>query len=130
MIQEEDVLSSRSISETHINTRSKLSISLPLKEHTVDSTSSVEEKPQLPQETSSQSTKFLKVPPFATSSHQSETKDRTQDVQEHTPPLSDTLKMDQRPESDFHQEPERLFQEAAEPQLVLLLEEEETRSQS
>jgi len=129
MIQEEAAPSSKSTSETHINTRSRLSISLPLKEPTADNTFSAEERPLSPQETCSQLTKFQKVPPSAISSHQLETKDPTLDAQEPMPQLWDTLKMDQKQESDCLQAPEKPFLEAAEPQSVLLLEEEETRNQ-
>jgi len=44
--------------------------------------------------------------------------------------LLDTLKMVLKPESDYHQVPEKLSLENAEPQLVLLPEEEELINQS
>jgi hypothetical protein len=102
---------------------------LLLKELTVDSISSPAEKPLYQLETSSQSTESLKVPPFATSSLPLVIKELTQDVQELTQQLLDTLTMEAEPESDFHQVPEKPFLAFAEPQLVSLQVEEETKSQ-
>ncbi len=129
-IQEEVALSSRSISETHINTSITPNISSLLKELTPDNISSAEEKPPSQPVTSSQSTESQKVPPSATSNLPSEIKEHTPDVQEPTPPLSDTQMMEAEPESDSHQEPERPSQAFAELPLVSLPVEEETKSQS
>jgi hypothetical protein len=52
------------------------------------------------------------------------------DAQEHTPPLLDTLMTEAEPESDSHLVPERPFQGFAEPQLVSLQVEAETKSPS
>ena len=114
MTQEEDVPSLRSTSETHINTKSKLSISSQLKDLTQDSTFSQEEKPQSQPETFSLSAEFQKVPPSATLNQESETKEVSQDVQEPTPPLWVILKTVQRPESDYPQELEKQSMETAE----------------
>jgi len=78
---------------------------------------------------SSQLTEFHKVPPFAILNLLLEIKVLTQDVQELMPPLSDIQMMAAEPESDFLQEPERPFQVFAEPLLVSLLVEEETKNQ-
>ena len=59
-----------------------------------------------------------------------EIKDLIPDVQELMQLLLDIQMMEQEQESDFHQVPEKLFLAAAEPLLVLLLVEEETKSQS
>ena len=90
----------------------------------------VEEKQLFPLETYCLSIKSLKVPQSVTFNHLSEIKDLTQDAQEHTQPLSDIHRMDQKPELDFHLVPERQFQEIAEPQLALLLEEDVTKNPS
>jgi hypothetical protein len=125
-----DAPSLKSISETHINTNITLSTSSPLKEPTPDNTYSLEEKPPSQQATSSQSTESLKVPPSATSNLPSETRVLTPDAQEHTPPLSATPMMEAEPESDSHQVPEKPSQASAEPPLVSLPVEEETKNQS
>ena len=91
---------------------------------------SAEERPPSPLETFYQSTEFQKVQPSATSNLPLVIRDLTQDAQEPTPPLLDTLMMAARPESDSHQVPERPFQASAEPPSVSLPVEEETRSQS
>ncbi len=125
-----DVLSSKLTSEILTNTNIIPSTSLLLKELTVDSISLLAEKPLYQLETSSQLTESLKVPPSATSSLPLVTKELTRDAQELTPQLSDTLMMEAEPESDFHQVPEKPFLAFAEPQLVSLQVEEETKSQS
>jgi len=91
--------------------------------------SSVEEKLLFPQEMFYQSIKFLKVQPYAILNHQSGTKDLIQDAQEHMPLLLDTQKMDLKLELDYHQEPEKLFQEVAEQQSELLPVEVEIKNQ-
>ena len=116
MTQEEDVPSLRSTSETHINTKSKLSISSQLKDPTQDSTFSQEEKLPSQPETFSPSAEFQKVPPSATLNQESEIKEVSQDVQELTLPLSVILKTVQRPESDYPQELEKQSTETAEQQ--------------
>jgi hypothetical protein len=103
---------------------------LLLKELTVDSISLLAEKPLYQLETSSQLTESLKVPPFATSSLPLVIKELTQDAQELMPQLLDILMTEAEPESDFHQVPEKPFLVCAEPQLVSLQVEEETKSQS
>ena len=130
MIQDVDAPSSKSISETLININTTPSISLPLKEPTLDNIYSLAEKLPSPPETSSQSTESPKVPPSATSSLPLVTKEPTPDALELTPPLSDTPMTEAEPESDFHQVPERPSQVFAEPQSVSLLVEVETKSQS
>jgi hypothetical protein len=77
-----------------------------------------------------QLTKLLKVQLSAILNHLLEIKDLIPDVQEPMQLLLDTQMMEQEQESDFHQVPEKLFLVAAEPLLVLLLVEEETKSQS
>jgi hypothetical protein len=61
---------------------------------------------------------------------QSEIKAPTLDVQEHTQLLLDIQMMEAEQELDYHQVQEKLFQEIAEPQLELLLVEEECKNQS
>jgi hypothetical protein len=129
-IPEEDVPSSKSTSETLINTSITLNISSLLKEPTQVNTCSAVEKQPLPLVMSFQSTESHKVPPFATSNLPLVIKDHTQDAQELTPPLLDTLTMAAKPESDSHQVPEKPFQAFAEPQLVSSPVEVETKSQS
>jgi len=130
MIQEEDVLSLKSISETHTNTSITLSISSLLRELIQVNMSSVEERLPYQQVMSYQSTKFLKVQPFATSNRLLVIKEVTQDVQVLTQPLSAILMMEAEPESDYHLVPEKPFQVFAEPPLVSLQVEEETKNQS
>lgn len=130
MTQEEDAHSSKSTSAIHINIKSRPSTSSLPKEHTADNTSSAVIKPQSPLETFCLSTASQKVPPSATLNPQSEIKDHTPAAQEPTPLLLVTLMMELRPESDYLQVQERPFPEAAEPQLELLLEVEETRNPS
>lgn len=130
MTPEEAALSSRSISETPINIKKKQSTSWQQKEHTPDSTSLQAKKPQSQQEMSCPSVKSQKELPSATLSQQSEIKELTPDAQEHMQPLSVTLMMDLRPDSDFPQELERLSTVTAEQQLELLLEEDVTKSLS
>ena len=130
MIQDVDVHFSKSISEIPTNTSTTPSTSLPLKELTLDNTYSLAERLQYQLVMSSQSIKSLKVPPSATLSLPSVIKELTPDVQELTPPSSDILMTEAEPESDFHLVPEKPFQGFAEPPLVLLLVEEETKSQS
>ena len=96
--QEEAVLLLRSNSEILINIKNKSSTSLLLRAATPDSTSLLAEKPPSPLETYSQSTKSQKVPPSATSNQLLEIKDPTPDVQEPTPPSSDTPMTETRPE--------------------------------
>ena len=130
MILDVDVLLSKLTSEILTNTNIIPSTSLLLKELTVGSISLLAEKPLYQLETSSQLTESLKVPPSATLSLQLVTKELTQDAQELTPQLSDTLMTGAEPELDFHQVPEKPFLAFAEPQLVSLQVEEETKSQS
>ena len=78
----------------------------------------------------SQSTESQKVPPSAKYKFQLETKQLTQNVQKLTPLLFDTLIMELKPESDFHQVPEKPFQVSAELPSVSLPVEEEMKSQS
>ena len=116
MTQEEGALSLRSTSETHINTKSKLSISLLPKDPTQDSTFSPEEKPLSQPETFSPSAEFLKEPPSVTLSQEWETKEVSQDAQEPMPLSSVILKMVQKQELDCHLVPEKPSMETAEPQ--------------
>lgn len=129
-IQEEVAHLSRSISEILINTSTTPNISSLLKEPTPDNTYSLAERQLFQLVTFSQSTESQKVPPSATSNPPLETRVLTPDVQEPTPPLSDTQMMAAEPESDSHQEPERPFQAFAEPLSVSLPVEEETKSPS
>ena len=130
MTQEEVLHLLKLTSETPIDISTELSISSQLREHTLDSTSSVEEKLPSQSATFSPLTELPKVPLSATLNLQLEIRDHTQDALEHTPPLSDTPKMEAEPESDYHQDLEKLFPEAAEPPLELLLEVEEMKSLS
>jgi hypothetical protein len=81
-------------------------------------------------ETCSPSIRFQKVQPFVTSNHQLETREPTQDVQEHMRPLLVTLKTEPRPESDFLLDPERPSLDFVELPLVSLQEVEEMKSPS
>ena len=74
--------------------------------------------------------KSLKVQLSATFNHLLEIKDLIQDAQEHMQLLSGTLMMVQEQELGFPQDQEKLFLEAAELQLELLLVEEEMKNQS
>jgi len=130
MTQEEAALSSRSTSEIHINIRSKPSTSLQLREPTPDNTSFVEEKQPSPLETSFPLTRFQKVPPSAILNPLLEIKDHTPDVQAPMLQLLVTQMTEQRPESDFPQDQERLFLEPAEPLSASLLVEVETKNLS
>ena len=94
MIQEETAPSSRSISEIHINTKSKLNTFWQLKELIQDSMFFAEERPLYQLVTFYLSTRFQKVQPSATLNLQLEIKESTQDVQAPMPPLLDTLMMD------------------------------------
>ena len=127
---EETAPSSKSISETLINTKSKLSTSWQPRALTQASTSFAAEKPLSQLATYSLSTKSQREQPSATSNHRLEIRENTQDVQAPTPPSSVTLTTDLRPESDCPQAPERLFLETAELQSASLLVEVETRSPS
>ena len=111
---------------TDINT--ELSTSWLLRAHTQVSTFSAVVKPQSQLVMFCQSTISLRVPPSATLSPQLETKDLTQDALEHMQLLLGTLMMDQEPELDFLQEPERPSLVVAELQSVLSQEEAETKS--
>ncbi len=130
MTPDVDVLSSKSTSEILTNTNIIPSTSLLLKELTVDSIFLLAEKPLYQLETFFQLTESLKVPLSATSSLPLVIKELTQDAQELTPQLLDILTMEAEPESDSHQVPEKPFLAFAEPQLVSLQVEEETKSQS
>ena len=125
-----DVLSSKLTSEILTTTNIIPSTSLLLKELTVDSISLLAEKPLYQLETFFQLTESLKVPLSATSSLPLVIKELTQDAQELTQQLLDILMTEAEPESDFHQVPEKPFLASAEPQLVSLQVEEETKSQS
>ena len=116
MIPEEDAPLSRSTSETHINSKSKLSTSSQLKDLTQDSTFLLEEKPPSQLEIFFPSAEFLKEPQSATSSQELEIKEVSQDVQEPMPQSSVIQKMVQKQESDYHLEPEKQSMETAEPQ--------------
>ena len=129
-IQDVDVLSLKSTSEIPININITLSTSLLLKELIVDSISLLAERPLYLLETFFQSTESLKVLPFATSSLLLETRVLTPDALALMPPLLDTPMMAAEPESDCHQEPEKLFPVSAEPQSVSLPVEAETKSRS
>ena len=129
-IQDVDAHSSKSISETLINTSTTLSTSSPLKEPTLDSMSLPEERLPYQLEMSFQLTESQKVPPSATLSLQLVIKELIPDVQELTPPLLDTLMTEAEPELDSHQVPEKPFQGFAELPSVSLQVEEETKSQS
>ncbi len=74
--------------------------------------------------------KLLRVLQFAIFNRQSEIKDLIQDAQELMLQLLDTLMMVQEPELDCHQVPEKLFLEAVELPLELLLVEVEMKNQS
>ena len=74
--------------------------------------------------------KLLRVLQFAIFNRQSEIKDLIQDAQEPMLQLLDTLMMAQEPELDCHQVQEKLFLEAAELPLELLLVEVEMKNQS
>lgn len=129
-IQEEDVLSLKSNLEIHININTILNISQQLKELTLDNIYSQEEKQQSLLEIFSQLIESQKVQLFAILNLQSEIKAPTLDVQEHTQLLLDIQMMEAEQELDYHQVQEKLFQEIAEPQLELLLVEEECKNQS
>ena len=77
-----------------------------------------------------QLTTLLKVQQFAISNLLLETKDHIQDALAHMQQSLDTLMMVAEQESDFHQEPEKLFLVAVELPLELLLVEEEMKNLS
>ena len=129
MIQEEVALLLKSILEIHINTSIIPNISSLLKELIVVNIYSQEEKQLSQLVMFFQLTEFHKVPPFAILNLLLEIKEHIQDVQELMPPLLDIQMMVAEPESDFLQVPERPFQVFAEPLLVSLLVEEETKNQ-
>ena len=116
MIPEEDAPLSRSTSETHINSKSKLSTSSQLKDPTQDSTFLPEEKPPSQPEIFFPSAEFLKEPPSAILSQKLEIKEVSQDAQEPMPPSSVILKMVQKQELDCLLELEKQSMETAEPQ--------------
>ncbi|MCL4136756.1 UNVERIFIED_CONTAM: hypothetical protein GTU68_041696 [Idotea baltica] len=128
MTQEEVHLYLKSISEIPTNISIIPNISLQLREHIPDSLSIVEEKLKSLSETLSRSIESLKVQLSATLNHLLEIRVHIPDVQELTPPLLDTPKMDPEPESDSHQAQERLFQDTAELQSVSSQEEVEMKS--
>ena len=90
----------------------------------------VAEKPQFRLETSCPSTKYQKVPLFATFNHPSAIRDPIQDAQEPTQLSLDIPKMGPKQELDCHRAPGRLSLEIAELQSASLLEVEETKSPS
>ena len=77
-----------------------------------------------------QLTILLKVQPSAILNPLLEIKDHTQDALVHMQLLLDTLMTAAEPESDFHQDPEKLFLAIAEPLLVLLQVEVEMKNLS
>ena len=129
-IQEEDALLLKLTSEILINTESKQSISLLQKDLTLDSTSSLAEKQPYQQEMSFQLVKLLKEQLSAIFNQKLVIKAVTQDAQEPMPLLLVILKMDQKLESDFPQDLEKLLMEVAELQSVLLQVEEEIKNLS
>ena len=75
-------------------------------------------------------TESQKVLLFAILNHLLAIRAHTQDVQELMRLLLGIHKMEVEPESDYHQDQEKLFQEIVELQLESLLEEEEIKSLS
>ena len=130
MTQEEGALLPRLTSETPINIRKRQSTSSQQKEPTQDSMFLPVVKPPSQSETSSQSVVSQKEPPSVTSNPQSETRAATPDAQALMPPLSVTLMMEPKPESDFPQAAERPSTVTVEPPLESLQVEEETKSLS
>jgi hypothetical protein len=130
MIPEEGLHYLKLISETLTDINTELNTSLLPKELTLANTFSVAAKLLSLLAMCSQSTILLRVLLSATSNPPLEIKDLTQDALEPTPQSWDTLMMDPEPELDFPQVPERLYLEAAERPLVLLLVEVEMKSQS
>ena len=119
---------SKLTSETLIDLSIELNTSSQLRELIQDNMSFVEERQLSQSEMSFQLTESLKVLPFAILNHLLEIRVHIQDAQEHTPLLSDILKMDQEQELDYLQDQEKLFQEIVELPLELLLVEEEMKS--
>lgn len=115
---------------TLINLRLILNTSWPLKEPTSVNTSTVElELPSL-SETSYRLTPSQKVLSSTTSRRELEIREPMPEPLELPSPSLDTLKMDPRPESDYHLDLERPLLETAEPPSDLLLEDRELISQS
>jgi len=112
-------------SEIHTDTSKELSISSLSRECTQASSSMLVPKHPSPLEIFFLSIKCQRVPSSLTVKVNSETEDHSPELQE-LPLLSlVTLMMEEDPELDFHQELERLFQEAAEPWLELSLVDKE-----
>jgi len=98
---------------------------LPLKEPTPDNSFTVEPKPKLTLETFYPSTPSPKVPLSATSNKDLETEEFSPKLLELTVPLSDTLKTEPEPESDYLLEPEKPSPDLVDVPLESVLEEEE-----
>ena len=130
MTQEEALPFSKSISETPIDISIELSTSSLLREPTLVSTSSAEEKLLSQSAMFSLLTELQRVLSFATLNLQLETRDLILDAPEHMPPLSGILKMEAELESDFPLVPEKLSLDIAELPLELLQVEEETKNPS
>ena len=112
-------------SEIHTDTSKELSISSLSKECTQVSSSMLAPKHPSPLEIFFQSIKCQRVPSSLTVKVNSETEDLSPELQELPPLSSATLRMEERPESDFHQELERPSKAAAEPWSELSLVDKE-----
>eukprot|EP00178_Gracilaria_changii_P011733 TRINITY_DN3310_c0_g5_i1.p2 TRINITY_DN3310_c0_g5~~TRINITY_DN3310_c0_g5_i1.p2 ORF type:complete len:131 (-),score=11.15 TRINITY_DN3310_c0_g5_i1:194-586(-) len=120
MTPEEVAPSSKSISETPINIKKKLSTFWQLREPIPDSTFLPEEKQPSQLAMFFLSVKSQKEQLSATSNPELVIKEVSQDVQVPMPQLLVTLKMDPKLESDFPQDLERLSTVTAEPLSELL----------
>jgi len=117
-------------SEIHTDTSKELSISSLSKECTQASSSMPAPKHPSPLEIFFQSIKCQRVPSSLTLRVNSEIEDLSPEHQEHQVKSSVTPMTEERPELDFHQEPERPSQEAAEPWSELSLVDKEPISHS
>jgi len=130
MTQVEVHHSQRLPSEIHTDTSKELSISSLWKECTQASSSMLAPKLPSPLEIFFQSIKCQRVPSSLTVKVNSETEDLSPELQELPPLSSATLRTEERPELDFHQELERPSKAAAEPWLEFALVDKEPISHS
>ena len=130
MTQVEVHHSQRLPSEIHTDTSKELSISSLSKECTQASSSMLAPKLLSPLEIFFQSIKCQRVPSSLTVKVNSEIEDLSPEPQELQPLSLVTLKTEERPELDFHQELERPSKAAAEPWLEFALVDKEPISHS
>jgi len=120
MIQVEVHPSHKLCSEMCIDIKKTKYISYQLKELILDNLFIVDKKHKLLSEMFYQLIKYQKVPLLPMLKEKLVIVDVSVKPQEPTVQLLDTLKMEQKPESDYHQVPEKLFLETADVPLELL----------